>query len=282
MKNTSLLFFIVALELLTACSPRVSIKRTESATTPSTPTAFVLTLFPADSISKIFPPIGYIDIKQGLFSGTCDPLFVLSKARQGTRQVGGNLLRIEQQTTNRRGCPELAAAIYRLDDLSTVMDLVLWSEHRRLKTTDFLGEADELREANALSHTGMVIEVEIDGPKAPPRFIVYAYFNKKTSWILEEDKQNVSLLAHEQLHFDIAEYHKRILQHNLASLDLTKENCLKEAEVMFQKQLEALKIMQHNYDQETWHGLNRATQAEWAARLEHLLATSSPKNGKEF
>src|SRR5687768_6828529 len=87
-----------------------------------------------------------------------------------------------------------------VDDRGTIT----WNEFYRLQWHDFQGEPQE----NSIGDAGTVVQIKAKPylVKKQVRYDVYALFNRKKSWARDYSE---SLLAHEQLHFDIAELYAR-------------------------------------------------------------------------
>jgi hypothetical protein len=83
-----------------------------------------------------------------------------------------------------------------------------------------------------------------------------------------------TILAHEQLHFDITAYFTCILADRLKKADFSNN-----AETVFQEIVNNCETernaMQSQYDKETKHGMIAQKQAEWIKKMQGLMATVS-------
>ena len=148
---------------------------------------------------------------------------------------------------------------------------IVWSAARPLTPADFQGRAAPGEPMAALTSTDM------NASAACRDFVftgtVRAVFNPSKSWIRNPKTITPALLAHEQLHFDLAELHARRLRQKLALFKL-KADCNK-----LQPAFDNLTKPAYNewyredakYDQETNHGLNAAKQAYWAEQVRQKL-----------
>ena len=105
---------------------------------------------------------------------------------------------------------------------------------------------------------------------------VHAYFYPEQSWV-KKGKETLSLLAHEQLHFDISELYARKMRKWLSEFN---PKSLKEAKLQLKNihtQIEKERIqMQNAYDKETNHGMLLEEQERWQKNVnEHLQLLSA-------
>lgn len=85
------------------------------------------------------------------------------------------------------------------------------------------------------------------------------------------------ILAHEQIHFDITEYHARVLQQRIDEYlkDPGAINLIQnEVDAIFMDQEALRQEMQDAYDHETDHSKNLAAQKVWDARVARLLEST--------
>lgn len=101
-----------------------------------------------------------------------------------------------------------------------------------------------------------------EGDKINLTYDVFANFYPKKSWVVPKEK-TPELLAHEQLHFDISEWHARKLLKALKAYEPMRNIRTDLARIYRQIELER-KREQAKYDRETRHGLNKIAQKEWA------------------
>ncbi len=105
-------------------------------------------------------------------------------------------------------------------------------------------------------------------------FEVESYFLKNESWSIP-DKQSDVLLQHERLHNDINELFARKLAIEFKRHTYTA-NYEAEIKELFARVLNAAQQMQVQYDEETNHCLNQASQAEWQLYVQSQLDRLAP------
>ncbi|MCW3106604.1 MAG: secreted protein [Segetibacter sp.] len=137
---------------------------------------------------------------------------------------------------------------------------IIWNERQPLQWTDFAGEVNDSSSFDAESFAEVSYNYEFNGPK-DFNFEVFASFNKNTSWCRKE-YQTQSLLKHEQLHFDIAELYAKKLKEAFDNYQYSKNFSNEIHRIFNQKKLE-YHLMQHKYDDETNHSLNKERQKDW-------------------
>ena len=154
-----------------------------------------------------------------------------------------------------------------------------WERKEPLQWIHFQGkpEADD-NIHGAVTYAGIDLMVDkIQFPNGTIRFKARAIFDKKRSWVKEEN-QDLALLAHEQLHFDITEVYGRKLVLKLNELRLSKNDkaqIRKWQNRYWQAQLNAQKL----YDKESVHGINAEQQQAWRSLIDaELRRTDSRLN----
>lgn len=102
---------------------------------------------------------------------------------------------------------------------------------------------------------------------------VYSFFNPHSSWVMPTSKSDY-LLNHEQLHFDITELHARKLRKALKNLKI--EELQKDPKAVlnsFYTKIEKERsAMQHKYDRETNHSINKEAEAKWQKFVKEELS----------
>ncbi|WP_177204896.1 hypothetical protein [Hymenobacter arizonensis] len=96
--------------------------------------------------------------------------------------------------------------------------VICWQEGLKLRWSDFQAPQNLLPDAGVGAHTGTSIDVrgEVDA-LGRPAYVVACYFSKKESWVRDSSAEgNHILLAHEQVHFDLAELFARKIRQRIA------------------------------------------------------------------
>lgn len=148
-----------------------------------------------------------------------------------------------------------------------------WTPTYQLNWNDFAGQPG----AGAIGDAGTTVAIKAKPylEKRKIHYIVHALFNKSKSWYRDKSP---SLLAHEQLHFDIAELYARKARKVIVEIALTGEQDLKVYNKAVQKILNESNIADRQYDAETLHGSMVKKQQEWKERIaKELLALEAYK-----
>jgi len=141
-------------------------------------------------------------------------------------------------------------------------DTLYWSAKRKLSWKDFKGSPDSLSGHNAMTTAGIGYGIRY-GEKSFS-YTVDCYFLCKSSWTMTD---SVTVLAHEQGHFDISELFARKMRkafsayvYNFATVsgDLRKI------------QLEMIRLreeMNNLYDKETDYSRDKKQQQHWSNKI---------------
>lgn len=154
---------------------------------------------------------------------------------------------------------------------------IQWS-HQKLKWTDFQGEVPANSEFDALTHS--IINLEFQGEGVVLEFNVETLFDPKKSW--KKDGVDAYILEHEQIHFDITEYHSRLLRKKLKTHKYKNFDTIEsDVKAMFKEASQNANKMQIQYDEQTNHSINRKKQAKWKKKMKKLMnATKLYKKSK--
>lgn len=113
----------------------------------------------------------------------------------------------------------------------------------------------------AVTYAGIAIEIDKVDFWGNMTFRAYAVFDRNKSWT-RKNMNDSKLLAHEQLHFDIAEVYARRLEKRLNDMQLKRKEAKLAKRLHHKYNNEQLKV-QALYDEETIHGLSEPVQARW-------------------
>ena len=78
-------------------------------------------------------------------------------------------------------------------------------------------------------------------------------------------------VTHEQLHFDIAEYHRRLFLQKISESNATENMFAATARSIFRDVIEQRKAMNMEYDEQTDIGQNDAEQKKWNEKLSSFI-----------
>jgi len=149
-------------------------------------------------------------------------------------------------------------------DKQTKSEMILWNSATKLKWEDFKGISDQKSEYKAMTY--VVVKYDFDIQNDLINIGVKCFFVKDLAWTKEK---SVSLLKHEQLHFDIAELITRKIRKDL-SVHLSKN--IKETQTYidaidkkyYNQQLDSINT---KYDTETNHSIIVEKQKEWELKI---------------
>jgi hypothetical protein len=134
-----------------------------------------------------------------------------------------------------------------------------WEPDRKLTWDDFGGAPDNASTFKAYTKSKLIASWACEGDIFT--FTAIAKFDKAGSW--KKDVLTDHLLAHEQLHFDLAELYARKMRKHFSKLldgcGLTTDE-IKEQASAIQTEWEK---REKQYDEETEHSKNREEQARW-------------------
>ena len=152
-------------------------------------------------------------------------------------------------------------------DADPAIDQLSWNEFYKLQWDDFQGEPDK----NSLGDAGAAVKITAKPflVKNRIKYDVVASFNRKKSWARDK---SASLLAHEQLHFDIAELYARKIRMKIRELSDRGVNDIKIYNAAIQELLLESNEADEQYDLETLHGAMSKKQAAWTAKVKDELA----------
>lgn len=151
-------------------------------------------------------------------------------------------------------------------------DCIEWREGKRLKWSDFKDTAKRLSPNEALTDSGMSIELKCDNNTS--EFVIKCFFDPTKSWT--KDKESAYLLAHEQLHFDITELFVRKLRKQLTSIGNDCKELNDHVEKFYNENYKEYVAYQNRYDHETNHSINRDKQSFWEKKVARELAELKP------
>lgn len=146
-------------------------------------------------------------------------------------------------------------------------DLLSWNEFYRLQWHDFHGEPGK----DARGDAGAAVQIKAKPflVKKEIKYDVVALFNRSKSWARG---RSPSLLAHERLHFDIAELYARKIRKKIRELSVRGVNDIKTYNAAIHELLLESNQIDLQYDLETLHGALSKKQEAWSAKVQEELA----------
>lgn len=99
-----------------------------------------------------------------------------------------------------------------------------------------------------------------------------------SSWLNSSNKKGS--ITHEQLHFDIAEYYKRLFLKRVSETRSAEDMFPVSTRAIFRDITQQKKVMNDDYDKQTNHGLNVQEQEKWNVKLASLLQELEKYSGQ--
>lgn len=150
------------------------------------------------------------------------------------------------------------------------LNRIYWSDWYRLEWNDFQAKPDNDVSVAALSSIALPYNLMSDG-EGEVIVDINVCFIKNESWA-KEKQRNTVLLQHEQLHFDIAELHRRKVVKALLESQLTKGNYRDQIhDIMARFWKKQYREMQERYDNESNYSQFFKGQIKWNKFIEQEL-----------
>jgi hypothetical protein len=145
---------------------------------------------------------------------------------------------------------------------------IIWNNDYKLKWSDFKGIPDKNSSYNAVTSSRLQVK-DIQYSNEIVEYELMAVFQKNKSWTKSD---GIDLLAHEQLHFDIAELvmrkaRKKFLEHKFENLEGVNNMINLIIKQAGQEGFE----LGEQYDNETEHGIHKENQKKWQKKIENEL-----------
>lgn len=155
---------------------------------------------------------------------------------------------------------------------SPASDTIYYHPGRKLTWADFKGKPDLNHFGGAITASGFAYSADIayDGDNIIMNFFVYTFFLKNDSWRKQEITGQYHL-EHEQRHFDITYIGALKFVNELRRAQFTMKNFKKLAGQIFNKAYEENTQLQHQYDRETKHSINKEAQVSWNVKIAEML-----------
>ena len=158
-------------------------------------------------------------------------------------------------------------------------DNIIWNENYKLNWNDFKGSAG-ITSFMAQSNCIFSYRAEPMPGKGVLNLNIRlnACFDRRGSWVKSGQKKD-TLLAHEQLHFDICEIYVRQLRKKILNTELNPMEFDKQINLLFEEVWKDYLLKQQQYDDETAHGIITDKQQFWQEDINNQLKnTSQEKN----
>tara|TARA_R110002072_G_scaffold194563_2_gene351902 strand:- start:44 stop:640 length:597 start_codon:yes stop_codon:yes gene_type:complete len=143
---------------------------------------------------------------------------------------------------------------------------IFWHDTVKLTWDDFQATSQKNVKVSALSSIGLPYRYITDG-EGVMKVYIEVCFIKNESWSIKEEQNNL-LLNHEQLHFDIAELHRRLIVRDVLNTEFNKKNYKETLEQIIEKYwISDYRTMQDLYDRETNFSRVVKAQIDWNEKI---------------
>ncbi len=161
--------------------------------------------------------------------------------------------------------------------LAQPCDSIRWSDHS-LKWKYFKAKPDARSNMSALTESHIYYEIALLNKLA--KFTISCSMITCKSWVKKE--RNKALLQHEQTHFDIAEYHKRLMVKEVLAQKFNTGDVFDKVKQIGNNILQQRKAMEDVYDLETYHSTIEKMQKAWTRKLHKLLKKTNDFEKEKF
>lgn len=154
---------------------------------------------------------------------------------------------------------------------NTKGDTIIWNENYKLKWTDFKGSSglsSFMAQSNCIFSYRALPKMKNGAMELHIR--LNASFDRNHSWVIAGHQKD-TLLAHEQLHFDICELNIRHLRKRILDLTLNPMEFDVQINSLFSEVWNLYQNQQQSYDNETGHGIISEKQLFWQAKIQEEL-----------
>lgn len=270
MKNFIWLSLFVS--LITACAPKVV------TSTFSDPTEFQsraeyepFVVFEKDTLDRSDTKfLGQIEVKESGFSMVCDFETVKQLAKEQALNIGGNALVITEHKYPDvwSTCHRIKADVLLIPDARAYENEILWHKSRPLEIIDFKGATDK---RPFIAATASTFRYRYEGrPAFPNKFKlkVQTFFVCNMSYFKNTDRDS-SVLAHEQIHFDISELYSRKFMQRIENEITNLNDMVERNEQIYNEVTSEMMLKQDEYDTEVY--ADRSKQVNWNKWIEEEL-----------
>lgn len=153
-------------------------------------------------------------------------------------------------------------------------DSLPWSINYKLKWTDFKATPDLTSEFGAISNISLGYHFSIK----KGRFLdsitieIKSHFYPCLSWRKPEENIKIEIL-HEQSHFDIAQYYKRLFFKRILESQFTRANIENELKEIYDMIIMERAIADSTYDANTDFGRSKKDQVFWSNEYKKMISS---------
>ncbi|MEO6490101.1 MAG: hypothetical protein ABIO04_09200 [Ferruginibacter sp.] len=146
-------------------------------------------------------------------------------------------------------------------------DSIAWAKDRKLMWTDFRATPDTSIKDVALSAIRLQKKWKLVGDTVSIN--IYSYFRPCYAW--SKSKDSDTLLMHEQGHFNISEYFRRMMIKKLSEQNFKRRNLANDIQTIYLDINSQLKMFSELYDAKTDFSRNRGAQIEWTGKIMSMI-----------
>ncbi len=242
--------------------------------TPLASNATVVVLQEYDSFENDGIKIGSIQTGDNGLSVNCSYEEMMNTLKTIAKKNGGNLIKITKHKLPdlTSTCDRISAEIYRVPNFRLHEKTILWEKSRKLVWEDFKGVPNEKADSlGAVTFCGFGYRSNYLTLLTKVKLNVNTTFYCNKSWVKENQKNREDLLAHEQLHFDIAELYARRLRKRFSSVKIKPTKSKEIVNTIFSQVYAQYNSRQQAYDDETDRGLKKEEQNSWRKSISQEL-----------
>ncbi len=225
--------------------------------------------------------LGQIEVGQAGVYHPSDYRTLEDMARQKALSMGGNGLVITTLRTSSMwsNLPQLKADVYLIENAQMYEREVRWHEDRKLTVADFKGPVRSLR-TPAATYASFRYFLRSMAPLSNRHALeVTTFFDCQKSHFAEGPRDSL-ILAHEQLHFDIAELFARKFVQRIATANACGEDVFSDHERLASEVGRELQARQDAYDKDVYARPSR--QQYWERQIARELAALRPYRHKRI
>lgn len=147
-----------------------------------------------------------------------------------------------------------------------------WNAGKKLKWSDFKATPNRSHPYAAITYSGMSygFSADVVDGEISVDYQINCFFVSNKSWVKKRYLEDVELLKHEQLHFDITELFTRKFRKKLSTMNFS-EKVKSEINTVYQRLTREKVSVQKQYDSETDHSKNKQAQKTWQIKIDNEL-----------
>lgn len=149
----------------------------------------------------------------------------------------------------------------------TNCDSISWSKERKLSWDDFKADADTTTDYVTQSSIRLYYKWKLLADTLT--ISVANYFRPCFAW--SKVKGADSLLVHEQGHFTISEYFRRLFIKRLSEQNFKRKNLQSEIQKIYRAISDEQKLLVDQYEARTDFGRIKSRQSEWNEKIANML-----------